>query len=77
MAGAWACAMTGAMRLFPLLAAAAAFLLSACNRHEWETKDGEPGVKELYTHHGDDHGDHAEHGEGEKGGHGHEKEESH
>lgn len=58
--------MTNGMRLFPLFAAVAAFILSSCDRHEWETKDGEPGVKELYTHHGDDH---AEHGD-DHGGHG-------
>ncbi|GHC48351.1 hypothetical protein AAFN60_13250 [Roseibacillus persicicus] len=51
------------MRAFSLIAAAAALFLSACDRHEWESKDGNMGTKELYVHHGEHGGDHGEHGE--------------
>lgn len=63
-----------AMKIFSLLAAAAALILCACDRHEWE---GEKGTKRLYEHHeeghGDGHGD--EHGKSHEKGHA--KEEAH
>ncbi|MBK1832615.1 hypothetical protein [Roseibacillus ishigakijimensis] len=74
------------MRILSLSAAAAALFLSACDRHEWESTDGNMGTKELYVHHGDDHGGHGEHGDHGKGhddhgkghdDHGQKEEESH
>ncbi|MGJ8723529.1 MAG: hypothetical protein ACSHYB_03140 [Roseibacillus sp.] len=49
------------MKTFSLISAVAVLFLSACDRHQWEGKDG---VKELYEHeveghakgHGDGHG---------------------
>lgn len=50
------------MKTFSLIAASAVLFLSACDRHEWKSKDGEMGTKELYKHgeegHGDAHGAH-------------------
>lgn len=67
------------MRAFSLIAAAAALFLSACDRHEWESKDGNMGTKELYVHHGDDHAGkgHDDHGkeDGHAEGEDHKKEE--
>ena len=74
--------MTNAMRLFPLILAAVALFLSACDRHEWESTDGGPSVKDLYTHGGDHGGDHGDdHGDGHGKGHddhkGHAAEDAH
>ncbi len=52
------------MKIFSLLSAVAALILCACDRHQWE---GEDGVKELYEHHEEGHGDH---GKGHKDEHG-------
>ncbi len=48
------------MKIFSLIAAAAALILSACDRHEW---DGEDGTKKLYEHHDESHEEHGAHGE--------------
>lgn len=68
------------MKILSLIAAAAALFLSACDRHDWESTDGEMGTKELYEHHGDDHGgeghgDAKEHKDGAADGHAEDKKE--
>ena len=58
------------MKTFSLIVAPATLFLSACDRHEWESKDGEMGTKELYKHGEEGHDGHHDekgHGEHDKG----------